>query len=704
MKTLVALLTIIIPALVLAAEPTPPTAPTMFTPSFASSALSTVNVTSGDGADLKAKIEAITTCGVEVVIPVASGYAPASNITLPAVAGSCVGSGSGRTAITGSSGAHAVAGSGGLSATAATGGDNFITIRSANSGSLTTYGGTVGPSDQANMPTITVPNGSQLFLCQTGTHHIRIVGLNIVTNSNQAINDFMLCQSSTTGSDIHHIVLDRNYMTADSTKGSIQGLQMGGANIALVGNRITNVFDPTNGNETHGVLFSTGTGPYHVWRNEICAQSINLFIGDNMVNLWTGGSYGVGSPIIPSNGYVHENWMHKICVPVGSYANIKNIQEIKHGSAWEFNGNIYDTTYAETQQLCIQLVSYRASQSKATDIKFNNNWVKNCPQAMGVTFRPTEGLTAASFQGDGTTNCSGGPCVQINLGAGVPCNCTTGDTVEIVNVSTVVPSINGAWRLTRVSDYVVTIPVAFTSTSGVTGSMLKFYQAEPLDRVEVCNNLFMNISSAAQTFGVPYTAFNFNTNPTVNPSGGTDAGISRTGSWKPSNFKFCHNTIVNPTAGDTLKNFITILGPGNNNPYTQWQGDNWAWRDNVVKISDTTQSIYGTMFAYGVGGGTAYGTNALNNLSDPATRDFSHSVGFASSFGDEATKYTGSDSWITASNGTCAAVAVLVDCTATTIAGAALQAGSPGHNAASDGADVGIDATALAAAVANVPQ
>lgn len=309
-----------------------------------------------------------------------------------------------------------------------------------------------------------------------------------------------------------------------------------------------------------------------------------------------------------------------------------------------------------------------------------------------------------AFAGDGTTNCSGGPCVKITLAG--DCDCTTGDTIEIASVTTVVPTINGAWRLTRVDATHITIPVAFTSTSGPSGSMMQYFQSRPLQRVKITNNLFTDMAAAAQSNASRWTFLNLNTNPTVTPSGGTDAGISATGDWNPNDFNFSHNTVVSPTAGDLLRNFVVMLGPGLNNPYTQWTGARWAIRDNVVKISDGSSGVYAAYFAYAQGGGTVYGTTALNNMTASATRDFSHNLGFSSAMADESTKYTGSDSWISSGTGNCATLAVLVDCTATTVAGAALQASSPGHNASSDAVpvDVGADMTALAAAIANVPQ
>lgn len=695
--------------------PTDPTEPTAFTPSFATSALSTATITSGDAADFKAEIEAITTCGVDAPLAVAT-YTLSSAITLPAVAGSCVGGAvsTGVSAISGSSGVHAISGSSGVSATTATsGGDDYIHIRSAELAQITAYGSRVVSADKTHMPTVIVPNGSRAFNCQTGSHHIRISGINFVTNSGQAIDSFALCQSSTTGADMHHIVFDRNYMTADATGGAQRGLQLGGANIAAIGNRITNVGVPSGSSETHGILAATGTGPYDFEWNEICAQAAGVFIGDSEVALWTGGSYGVGTAIIPSNGTIRKNYIHKLCITYT--APEKNLLEIKFGEIWKIDSNIFDTTHAEAQQVCIQLVSYRASQSRVSDISFTNNWVKNCPMGMGITFRPTLAIVITGAVSDGTTNCSGGGCIKFTTNGA--CNCTTGDLVEITGVGGVTGANNGTHAITRLTTSTMTVPVAFsgsfTGTNCTTspsncGVASFFFQAKPLERVKIARNLFTDIATDSVNDTTNRVLLQLNTNPTLatTATGVTDASISTTGNWTPNDFNFSHNTIVNPTAGDRLQGFISIVEPGSFVPYTNWKGARWAIRDNVVRISNGGQSVYGVFYQYGSGGGLDYRTNALNKMTASATRDFSHNLGFLSSFSDEATGYTGNDSWITSSNGSCASVAVLVDCTAATIAGAALQASSAGHNASSDvvPVDVGIDATALAAALSGVDQ
>lgn len=282
MKTLIGLLALILSSPAWAAEPTPPTAPTAVEMTVAASPLSTVNVTSGDAADLKSKIEAITTCGVDVVIPVAT-YTLTTPITLPAVAGDCLGGSGGRTAITGTSGAHAVAGSGGLSAAVTSAGDNYIIIRSANNGSLSA--GRPALAEASNMPTIlTSASVNGAFLVADNAHHFKFDGLNVTSSGNRTSGLFFLQgPTNTIATQPHHLIVNRTFAHPDTVYGSIQGIQAAGKHIAITNSRVYDIFHNSISGavESHGILFASGQGPYKVLNTEVVADAINLFVGDN---------------------------------------------------------------------------------------------------------------------------------------------------------------------------------------------------------------------------------------------------------------------------------------------------------------------------------------------------------------------------------------------------------------------------------------
>jgi hypothetical protein len=271
---------------------------------------------------------------------------------------------------------------------------------------------------------------------------------------------------------------------------------------------------------------------------------------------------------------------------------------------------------------------------------------------------------------------------------------------------------NGAYTpITRIDSTHFTIAKAvggqnYTSGSGCnsnTQACASFYfQSTPLRRVRIKGNLFTNMANAAMVNGstpAP-SVFSLNGQPDLTSilTGGTDGSTSTTGDWKSSDIAITHNTVVNAGGITTgLRNWMFFPDPSAGGIANVWQGDRWVIRDNVVRVSDSSgyPSIYYET-------GFLDGTSGLNKMSDPVTRDFSHNIGYlATGSTERSTDYSGSDTWILDTASDCSAV-LLVSCGTDTVAAAALQAGSVGHNAASDGTDVGIDATALAAAVSGV--
>lgn len=658
--------------------------------------------------------------------------APSSGWTLPAIAGTgWQGSSAGVSAVAGSSGAHAVSGSSGVSATTGTGAENWLVITTDNyallPASLTTVAGRINTSDATNMPAITGTgaNIQATFLGAEGVHHVQIRGLNFTTpavNGSGACANVAVCgfifitPTNATGhlpSEVHHIAIDQNLMTADATLGAINGIHIAGEYVATRNNRLTNVFDPTNAQETHGILHHAGQY-FTTTGNEVCAQSVPMWGGDSLVSFWSGGTYGSGSPIGLSDVTIRWNYVHKNCIPSGARGLEKNLLEGKYWNRVLVDSNVFDTTYQTAQDMCIALVSARGSQSYSADITFTNNWIKNCPSGMTLTLRPSEQIGITGAVSDAGTGCSGGPCVKLTLTGS--CDCTTGDMVDVSGVLGVTEA-NGTWLpITRIDSTHITLPVAWAAHTFSSGGLCDsgthacaqfWFQGTPVQRVLIENNLWTDIGKAAQSIDGRH-AFAIGTSPTIVPASGTDCSISTlsaTDCWKPHDIQIKKNTFINPTAGQFLTDIIHITEANGRShaANTDWHGERWVIQDNVFHSNRPTSGNY-SITAYDDSGSDVVGpgTVGLNFLSNPATRTFDHNIGYESVFSDDATKYTGGDSWTLISMTGCSVV-VFVDCSTSSIAAAALQAGSPGHAAASDGvSDIGFDATVLATKLVGV--
>lgn len=240
-------------------------------------------------------------------------------------------------------------------------GDNYVCFVSANIGSIAAEGTRVAYADASNMPTIIAPTAAQgqvgAFTLADNAHHYCFQGINATGEGSgaYALSMFYLrSPSEATDSTTmpHDIILDRVLCHGGSTLGAKQCLLAGGSNIAVINSRVYDIFETGSecGGECHGLLFSTGSGPYLIDNSEVITDGIHIFVGDSLVAVWTGGSYGVGSAVIPSDITITRNWLHRPW-------------------SWDPNSVVYSTGTAaiSANGLCVTLTGAVASGSWVND-------------------------------------------------------------------------------------------------------------------------------------------------------------------------------------------------------------------------------------------------------------------------------------------------------------------------------------------------
>ena len=187
-------------------------------------------------------------------------------------------------------------------------GTKYITIRSANSGSLTSRK-RVGPSDSANMPTIqarTAQSYPSNVAMQTPTtaptsppHHYRFIGLHL-RKDNPAINTTVLMNIGTDSGGgqnaisklPHHFIVERCWFDADESVDTSQintGLRIY-ANYVSVHDCYLSPYRLIGlGVDTSAISISAGQGPYSIRNNVLVAGSENFSIsgGPTEVNTAT---------------------------------------------------------------------------------------------------------------------------------------------------------------------------------------------------------------------------------------------------------------------------------------------------------------------------------------------------------------------------------------------------------------------------------
>src|SRR6266851_1573808 len=178
-------------------------------------------------------------------------------------------------------------------------GNKYITVRSANLGSLPVSGNRVGPNDSANMATITAPSSSSagtpalstpLPAPRVPSHRYRLIGRHFKKDSgNQSqvlvsLGDHNLGQNSYSMQPTEFIV-DRCYFEGGAGTSNL-GLRIA-ADFVTVKDSYFDNFKVATGVDAVAVAISKGKGPFAIWNNYLEASSENFYVGSGPIESWT---------------------------------------------------------------------------------------------------------------------------------------------------------------------------------------------------------------------------------------------------------------------------------------------------------------------------------------------------------------------------------------------------------------------------------
>jgi hypothetical protein len=324
----------------------------------------------------------------------------------------------------------------------------------------------------------------------------------------------------------------------------------------------------------------------------------------------------------------------------------KNHIECKQCRRVLIEGNVF-RNISNGNQFTTFVMTPRGSGGTIQDLDIQNNYIKDTVVGLNLAARPSASPSNNfAIAGDGTTNCSGGPCVQITYTGGVLCDCATGDTIQILranDASIGTDEAKGIWALTRVSNSVITIPVPFVNAHTGTGtsaggSINIFHAGGPTARIRVKNNVFeepgsyqMFASDSAQS---GKAIFVINGWPTFTTSDGSDDdALSNTGEWNPKDYNFEHNTCVAPV-GTNIANRMLEMNEGGSPGY-DYASDvpmtNFTWRSNVCPFSGegNTASNYGVLGGQNSLSGSSFNLQGADNVIDAfsdASQNWSNNV------------------------------------------------------------------------------
>ncbi len=268
-------------------------------------------------------------------------------------------------------------------------GAGWIIVRtSAPDSSLPAPGVRVTPAYSSLMPKVVSPNGNPAISASPGSHHYRIVGIE-VTFTPQVKGIYSIVafggEQKSLEDTPHHLILDRSYVHGLATTNSFRGVLLNSASSAVIDSHISDIH--VEGFDSQAILGYNGPGPFKI---------VNNYLEGAGENIMFGGADPHIANLIPSDIEVRGNYFFKpLSWKIGhpSYAGkgwaIKNLFELKNARRVLVDGNVFENCWQHAQTGFAILFTPRNQQggapwSTVEDVSFINNIVIR--STSGVSF------------------------------------------------------------------------------------------------------------------------------------------------------------------------------------------------------------------------------------------------------------------------------------------------------------------------------
>jgi hypothetical protein len=243
----------------------------------------------------------------------------------------------------------------------------------------------VSPASAVNMPKIVTPSVAPAFQVNGGANHWRLAGLELTAASNypsgcpgngqNCMTYFLMGSQSNPTPEPDSIALDRCYIHGSPTQDLQSAVQMHASNYAVVDSYIDDVH--IKGLDSVGLLSCWSPGPIKIMNNYVAASTENIMLG---------GCGGTGTPWVPSDVEIRNNYLFKpLSWVVASVTNksmvVKDAFELKSAQRVLFDSNTIENVWANGQTGFAIVLIVRTSQSGdiavVNDITITNNVLKN---------------------------------------------------------------------------------------------------------------------------------------------------------------------------------------------------------------------------------------------------------------------------------------------------------------------------------------
>jgi len=263
-------------------------------------------------------------------------------------------------------------------------GDSYITIRSSRAAELP-EGLRVGPEQSALFAKLqSAEAGAPVIKTAPGSHHYRIIGLDIYTATPKTLVYDLVRIGDTrqTAADVpHDIDIDRSWIHGHATQEVQRGIALNGANVTISNSYISEIHG--RGYDTQAICGWNGPGPFRILNNFLEAAGENIMFGGATPSI---------TNLVPSDIEIRGNHLFKpLSWKVGhpTYAGIhwsvKNLLELKMARNVVIDGNVLENCWGDAQIGYAVLFTVRGEDGKAPwaiieNVSFTNNIVKNTEQ------------------------------------------------------------------------------------------------------------------------------------------------------------------------------------------------------------------------------------------------------------------------------------------------------------------------------------
>ena len=268
-------------------------------------------------------------------------------------------------------------------------GNRYTIVRTTATPGLPDADGRITPAQGEKLAKIQSPNGAPALRAATGSHHWRLMLLEIGPTTSASgdivvFGDASPAQSTSPGMP-HDLVVDRCYIHGDPARGQKRGIAMNGASIVVMGSHISDI--KSTSQDAQAIAGWSGSGPFRVENNYLEASGENLMLG---------GALPGASGLVPSDLVFRRNHVARPAAWRSEKWVVKNLFELKNARRVLVEGNLFENNWVGGQPGYAIVFTPRGEGGDAPwatieDVTFRYNIVRNSSAGFNLLARDSNG-------------------------------------------------------------------------------------------------------------------------------------------------------------------------------------------------------------------------------------------------------------------------------------------------------------------------